>query len=238
MPYAKPLELAALPLEDKIEAAARALLHECGVLLHGGVDGRRARRCRALSDTMEQGTIAPLAQARGRQCRRGRRARRDRDRQGHDGVPGLRRRRAAARSWSATASRPSSARRSRSSARRARMCRRQGRRREAETGAKPSEKTDLEADRKAEPGGRPEAAADREAAAPDSRCAAADRQRRAGGAATLRASPIARRMAERGRDRPAPAGRQGQRPRGPHRQGRRRASDRRRRTRRETGRDA
>jgi pyruvate dehydrogenase E1 component beta subunit len=32
MPYAKPLELAALPLESKIETAARALLAECGVL--------------------------------------------------------------------------------------------------------------------------------------------------------------------------------------------------------------
>jgi pyruvate dehydrogenase E1 component beta subunit len=32
MPYAKPLELAAMPLEEKIEAAARALLTECGVL--------------------------------------------------------------------------------------------------------------------------------------------------------------------------------------------------------------
>jgi pyruvate dehydrogenase E1 component beta subunit len=31
MPYAKPLELAALPLESKIEAAARSLLAECGV---------------------------------------------------------------------------------------------------------------------------------------------------------------------------------------------------------------
>ena len=35
MPYAKPLELAALTREDKIEAAARALLAECG-LLEGG----------------------------------------------------------------------------------------------------------------------------------------------------------------------------------------------------------
>ena len=32
MPYAKPLELAAMPLEDKIEAAARRLLRECGML--------------------------------------------------------------------------------------------------------------------------------------------------------------------------------------------------------------
>jgi pyruvate dehydrogenase E1 component beta subunit len=32
MPYSKPLELAALPLESKIEAAARNLLAECGVL--------------------------------------------------------------------------------------------------------------------------------------------------------------------------------------------------------------
>ena len=32
MPYAKPLELAALPLEDKIEAAARGLLADCGLL--------------------------------------------------------------------------------------------------------------------------------------------------------------------------------------------------------------
>jgi pyruvate dehydrogenase E1 component beta subunit len=32
MPYAKPLELAAMPLEEKIEAAARGLLTECGVL--------------------------------------------------------------------------------------------------------------------------------------------------------------------------------------------------------------
>jgi len=32
MPYSKPLELAALPLETKIEAAARGLLSECGVL--------------------------------------------------------------------------------------------------------------------------------------------------------------------------------------------------------------
>ena len=31
MPYAKPLELAALPLESKIEAAARSLLVECGL---------------------------------------------------------------------------------------------------------------------------------------------------------------------------------------------------------------
>src|SRR6185436_7896515 len=32
MPYSKPLELAALPVEAKIEAAARRLLQECGVL--------------------------------------------------------------------------------------------------------------------------------------------------------------------------------------------------------------
>jgi len=32
MPYAKPLELAAMPLEDKIEAAARRLLRDCGML--------------------------------------------------------------------------------------------------------------------------------------------------------------------------------------------------------------
>jgi pyruvate dehydrogenase E1 component beta subunit len=32
MPYAKPLELAALPLESKIEAAARSVLAECGVV--------------------------------------------------------------------------------------------------------------------------------------------------------------------------------------------------------------
>jgi hypothetical protein len=32
MPYSKPLELAALDGEDKIEAAARALLAECGLL--------------------------------------------------------------------------------------------------------------------------------------------------------------------------------------------------------------
>ena len=32
MPYAKPLELAAMPLEEKIEAAVRGLLQECGVL--------------------------------------------------------------------------------------------------------------------------------------------------------------------------------------------------------------
>ncbi|HUZ83899.1 MAG TPA: transketolase C-terminal domain-containing protein, partial [Gaiellales bacterium] len=31
MPYAKPLELATLPLESKIESAARSLLAECGV---------------------------------------------------------------------------------------------------------------------------------------------------------------------------------------------------------------
>ena len=31
MPYSKPLELAALPLESKIEAAARSLLRECGL---------------------------------------------------------------------------------------------------------------------------------------------------------------------------------------------------------------
>jgi pyruvate dehydrogenase E1 component beta subunit len=31
MPYSKPLELAALPLESKIEAAARSLLAECGL---------------------------------------------------------------------------------------------------------------------------------------------------------------------------------------------------------------
>ncbi len=46
MPYAKPLELAALTLEDKIEAAARSLLAECG-LLKGFADGGRAHRCRA-----------------------------------------------------------------------------------------------------------------------------------------------------------------------------------------------
>ncbi|MGN6377696.1 MAG: alpha-ketoacid dehydrogenase subunit beta [Gaiellales bacterium] len=33
MPYSKPLELAALPLESKIEAAARSLLAECGVVV-------------------------------------------------------------------------------------------------------------------------------------------------------------------------------------------------------------
>ena len=32
MPYAKPLELAALTLEDKIEKAARGLLRDCGML--------------------------------------------------------------------------------------------------------------------------------------------------------------------------------------------------------------
>jgi pyruvate dehydrogenase E1 component beta subunit len=32
MPYSKPLELAALPLESKIEAAARSILTQCGVL--------------------------------------------------------------------------------------------------------------------------------------------------------------------------------------------------------------
>jgi pyruvate dehydrogenase E1 component beta subunit len=31
MPYSKPLELATLPLESKIEAAARSLLRECGL---------------------------------------------------------------------------------------------------------------------------------------------------------------------------------------------------------------
>jgi hypothetical protein len=31
MPYSKPLELAALVLEDKLEAAARSLLAECGL---------------------------------------------------------------------------------------------------------------------------------------------------------------------------------------------------------------
>jgi pyruvate dehydrogenase E1 component beta subunit len=32
MPYSKPLELAALTLEDKIEKAARGLLADCGLL--------------------------------------------------------------------------------------------------------------------------------------------------------------------------------------------------------------
>jgi pyruvate dehydrogenase E1 component beta subunit len=36
MPYSKPLELAALPLEAKIEAAARQLLADCGVLTNEG----------------------------------------------------------------------------------------------------------------------------------------------------------------------------------------------------------
>jgi pyruvate dehydrogenase E1 component beta subunit len=36
MPYAKPLELAALTLEDKIEAAARSVLGESGMLLERG----------------------------------------------------------------------------------------------------------------------------------------------------------------------------------------------------------
>src|SRR5204863_9198451 len=35
MPYAKPLELAALTLEDKLERAARALLAESGLLALG-----------------------------------------------------------------------------------------------------------------------------------------------------------------------------------------------------------
>jgi pyruvate dehydrogenase E1 component beta subunit len=35
MPYSKPLELAALALEDKIEAAARSLLAECGLVEAG-----------------------------------------------------------------------------------------------------------------------------------------------------------------------------------------------------------
>ena len=61
MPYAKPLELAALPLEDKIEAAARRLLRECGVLLVGRRRMAEELVMPRLSDTMEQGTIAPLA---------------------------------------------------------------------------------------------------------------------------------------------------------------------------------
>jgi hypothetical protein len=35
MPYSKPLELAALPLEDKLEAAARSLLAESGLVETG-----------------------------------------------------------------------------------------------------------------------------------------------------------------------------------------------------------
>ena len=35
MPYSKPLELAALMLEDKLEAAARSLLTECGLVETG-----------------------------------------------------------------------------------------------------------------------------------------------------------------------------------------------------------
>jgi hypothetical protein len=35
MPYSKPLELAALVLEDKLEAAARSLLAESGVAAAG-----------------------------------------------------------------------------------------------------------------------------------------------------------------------------------------------------------
>ena len=36
MPYSKPLELAALMLEDKLEAAARSLLAESGLVATGG----------------------------------------------------------------------------------------------------------------------------------------------------------------------------------------------------------
>ena len=35
MPYSKPLELAALMLEDKLEAAARSLLRESGLVETG-----------------------------------------------------------------------------------------------------------------------------------------------------------------------------------------------------------
>ena len=47
MPYAKPLELAALDGEDKIEAAARALLAECGLLERARCRWPSRFRCRA-----------------------------------------------------------------------------------------------------------------------------------------------------------------------------------------------
>ena len=89
MPYSKPLELAALPLEAKIEAAARGLLRvravSGGAVTDELVDAPPVRHDGG-------GHHRPLAEARGRQIPRGRRDRRDRDRQGDDGVPGLRRR--------------------------------------------------------------------------------------------------------------------------------------------------
>ena len=65
MPYSKPLELAALPLESKIEAAARGLLRDCGCAMTDELVMPR------LSDTMEEGTIGRWLKAEGDEIHEG-----------------------------------------------------------------------------------------------------------------------------------------------------------------------
>ena len=91
--------------EDKIEAAARALLARVRPPWKGSLMAVEIVMPR-LSDTMERGTVARWLKKEGDTVAEGDVAGRDRDRQGDDGARDLRRRRAAARSSSATASRP------------------------------------------------------------------------------------------------------------------------------------
>ncbi len=69
MPYSKPLELAALPLESKIEAAARSLLAECGPVEVRPMSEELTMP--RLSDTMEQGTIGRWLKREGESFREG-----------------------------------------------------------------------------------------------------------------------------------------------------------------------
>ena len=83
LPYAKELETAALPNEDRIEAAVLATLGRARM-----TDVIMPR----LSDSMEEGTILKWLKASGEEVTRRRADRRDRDRQGDDDLRGRRRR--------------------------------------------------------------------------------------------------------------------------------------------------
>ena len=182
MPYSKPLELAALDGEDKIEAAARAPARRVRAAGRGSLMATEIPMPR-LSDTMERGHGRALGQEGRRHGRRGRGARRHRDRQGDDGARELRERR--------PAEDPRAGGRV-GRARRADRARRRGRRdgrgpaaerRRAGGGARtrpPPAEPDAGASEQPKPGGPP---------------AAARPAPQANGGGELRASPIARRMA-------------------------------------------
>ena len=169
-----------------------------------------------LSDTMEQGTIGRWLVKRRRLLQRGRRARRDRDRQGDDGAPGLRRRHVLRilvdDGETADLGAPIAI---------------VGDAGEevAATDGKAEKQPEAAAD---EPQEQPEPASQaRQAAEQPAQAEPVPNGKPAAGT-TLKVSPIARKMADQAGIDLRAAGRARQRPGGPDRQGRRGAADRRR----------